>query len=361
MLKSASAWLCLGTCLTLASCGGSRENDAVALTEGSLSLALEQLVDGTIIVASEQFASEVSDFNNSVDSFCSAPDEAGLSQLQTDWKTMADSWYRLLPFNFGPLFDDTVFPVYQFVDSYRVRGTNYTATVRSNIQTLIDSESETELGSSYFDGLTFQYVGLLPLEVVAFETASDQSQVAADIVAEFIQQPRKCEVMEGLAGSVQNRADYVVNGWTLDHLESGTSYRDLFLAGDLDDGSEPLTALISAVQSYLDYLQQRDTVSNVAALSGNAWPEMQASIDVITELLEGSESTTVSLFDLMESAGNSADADTVRSNLEQANDAISDQDATSFNSMAAALDGNFKREIPDGLDVSLGINFSDGD
>ncbi|MDP2613988.1 hypothetical protein Q8W27_17110, partial [Oceanobacter sp. 2_MG-2023] len=76
---------------------------------------------------------------------------------------------------------------------------------------------------------------------------------------------------------MQNRADYEVNGWTLDHLESGTSYRDLFLAWDLDDGSEPLTALISAVQSYLDSLQQRDTVSNVAALSGNAWPEMQAS------------------------------------------------------------------------------------
>jgi hypothetical protein len=25
------------------------------------------------------------------------------------------------------------------------------------------------------------------------------------------------------------------------------------------------------------------------------------------------------------------------------------------------LDGNFKREIPDGLAVELGINFSDGD
>tara|TARA_R110000868_G_scaffold94448_7_gene260576 strand:- start:4170 stop:5273 length:1104 start_codon:yes stop_codon:yes gene_type:complete len=359
IFKSASLWFCLGACLSLASCGGSRENDAAVLSEGSLALALEQVIDGTVIVASEQFASEVSHFNSSIDSFCAAPDESGLSQLQADWKTMANAWYQLVPFNFGPLYDDTVFPAYQYVDSFRVRGTNYTATVRTLIQNLITAD--TDVSSSYFDTRTFQYVGLLPLEVAVFETASGQSQLAADIITEFQQQPRKCEVMAGLAGSLQNRADYVVNGWTADHLESGTPYRDLFLAAELDDGSAPLTALISAVQSYLDYLQQRDTVSNVAALSGNAWPEMQASIDVISEMLDGSEATTVSLLELIESAGNITEANTVRSNLVQASDAISDQDATTFNSMAAALDGNFKREIPNGLDVSLGINFSDGD
>ena len=69
----------------------------------------------------------------------------------------------------------------------------------------------------------------------------------------------------------------------------------------------------------------------------------------------------MSLASLMQASGNQTSVDTVRSNLAMARDSISDLDATSFNSAAALLDGNFKREIPDSLDVNLGINFTDGD
>ncbi|MGB1091104.1 MAG: hypothetical protein ACPGYX_03185, partial [Oceanobacter sp.] len=143
--------------------------------------------------------------------------------------------------------------------------------------------------------------------------------------------------------------------------ESGTPYRDLFLAGETDDGSEPLTLLLTTGQEFLDYLNNRNTVTYVASLSGQPWQMMTQSMNQLEGLLDGFSEELVSLFELMDSAGGGNEVTTVSENLAMANEAIEDQDATSFNAAAALLDGNFKREIPDSLDVSLGINFSDGD
>ncbi|WP_221799985.1 imelysin family protein [Oceanobacter mangrovi] len=344
--------------LMLTGCGGSRANDEPTLSEGSIDKALEQMVDNTIIPAATGFAAEVTAFSESAEDFCAAPDSETLATLQQQWISMENRWYQLLPFNFGPLNDDVVFPAYQYIDSFRVRGTNYTSTVRTQLASWIAADST--LNADFFDGKTFQYVGVLALEVLVFEDA-DRSQLASDIVADFEADSRRCDALQGLAGSLQNKADYVVNGWTVDHLDSGSSYRTMLLAGETDDGSEPLTELITSVQEFYDYLTQRDTVSNIAQLADSSWQAMSASIDITSELLEGTDATTVSLFQLMEIGGNSTDVETVRSNLTAAREAISAQDSTTFNSLAASLDGNFKREIPDGLDVSLGINFSDGD
>ncbi len=350
--------------LLLSGCGGERANDEAALSAGSVDLALEQIIDNTVIPSAQAFQSQVSAFNSAASSFCTSPDATGLSNLQSSWNAMALAWYGLVPFNFGPLFDDTVFPQYQYIDSYRVRGTDYTATVRTNQAGLINGD--TELSSSYFDARTFQYVGLLALEVASYEALADgvtddNRTDAATVLAEYQASDRRCGILTGLAGSLQSRADYVVNGWTVDSQSSGTPYRDLFLAGETIDGAEPLTEMISAVQSYLDYLQQRNTVGNVAQIAGTSWAQMSASIASIEATLAGTENSTITLFGLMTAGGNSTDVDTVQANIDAARVAIASENTTDFNSLAAELDGNFKREIPDGLDVSLGINFSDGD
>lgn len=350
--------LCVAAAGWLAGCDGTRPNDVASLTQESLDLAIEQVVDNTIIPATNDFLSASQDLSGSLEEFCAAPDRAGLETLQERWKTLATNWYGVLPFNFGPVNDDVVFPAYLYIDSYRLRGTNYTETVRTEIDNLLASSDE--LNTSYFEGKTFQYVGLLALEVALFETAASQNSNLDAVVAEFVSTPRKCELASGLAGLMEEKAQYIVDGWNTSYLEGESSYRTLFLAGDLD-GSTPLVVLITSVQEYLDYLDARDTVNNVAQLSANNWAQMSKGIDVIEELLEGTDASTVSLLGLMDNSGNGTNADTVRANIAAAREAIADQDSVSFNSMAAALDGNCKREIPDSLDVSLGINFTDGD
>lgn len=352
---------CLGlmAAANLSGCGGTRENDPASLTQASLDLAIEQVVDNTIIPAANRFLVSSQGLNASLDSFCAAPDASGLADVQASWKTLATDWYGVLPFNFGPLNDDVVFPAYLFVDSYRLRGTDYTETVRSEIDSLL--AADTALTTEYFDGKTFQYVGLLALEVALFETAASQNADVNAVVAEFVATPRKCELATGLAGLMEAKAQYIVDGWQTSYLEGADSYRTLFLAGEIDDGSTPLVVLITAFQEYLDYLNQRATVSNVARLSGNAWSQMAMSVDALDAMLGGSDSATVSLLGLMDNSGNTTNADTVRANIAAIRNAIADEDAVTFNSMAATLDGNLKREVPDSLDVSLGINFTDGD
>lgn len=349
----------LGSGLLLAGCDASRPNDVATLTQGSLDLAIEQVIDNTVIPAVSTFASTTMTFNSQLADFCTAPDASSLEATRSAWKTLANHWYQVLPFNFGPVNDDLVFPAYLYIDSYRLRGTDYSETVRTEIDNLLAGDDE--LDSNYFAGKTFQYVGLLALEITLFETAASQSTDSDAVVAEFVAQPRKCEIASGLAGLMQQKADYVKDGWLVAYTGSSQPYRSLFLAGETDDGSTPMVTLITVAQEYLDYLNQRNTVSNVAKLSSNAWVEVSRSLDVIEDLLEGTDSSTVTLFGLMASSGNSSAVDTVRSNIALAREAISDQDAVTFNSAAATLDGNFKREIPDSLDVSLGINFTDGD
>ena len=108
-------------------------------------------------------------------------------------------WYRLSIYNFGPLDDDLIFPAYTFIDSLRLRGTDYTGTVRSEITA--DISGDFSLDDDYYALKTFNKVGLLALESVIFETASSEhSQVSENIIAEYQDQSRKCDVLKGLAG-----------------------------------------------------------------------------------------------------------------------------------------------------------------
>jgi hypothetical protein len=63
----------------------------------------------------------------------------------------------------------------------------------------------------------------------------------------------------------------------------------------------------------------------------------------------------------MRSSNYDASIETVEDNLQTLRTSIELQDITEFEIAAAQLDGNFKREIPEGLEVELGINFTDGD
>ena len=88
---------------------------------------------------------------------------------------------------------------------------------------------------------------------------------------------------------------------------------------------------------------------------------MQASIEATEAIVEGDQGSVVTLASLMLAAQEESALLSVRDNFERAYEAIDDQSNLDFYTAAGLLDGNFKREIPDGLAVELGINFSDGD
>lgn len=343
----------------VAGCVG-KDRGEKPIDASDISTALEQAVDQSIIPAVQAFKLEVSTLEQSAEAFCNTPGSEALSTLQNSWLITFERWYALSIYNFGPLNDDIVFPAYTFIDSLRLRGTNYLETVRSEIAG--DVNNSTTLNAEYFAAKTFQNVGLLAVESASFETSTaEHSQQATDILADFNNQPRKCDVLLSLTGQLMRWADYTEEGWLTQYKNSAESYRSLFLNDQLEDGSAPITQLIVAVQEFLDYLQARNVVNVAAPLAGNSWAAISSTIDAVEELLQGSEHTTISLFDIMIATGNQNAVDTVQGNIAQIRSAIASEDADMLEITLGYLDGNFKREIPDSLDVELGINFSDGD
>ena len=345
--------------LLLTACGGSRENDPPPVTEDSLNLALSEAVDQTIIPAVDAFYADAQVFDSAAAEFCLLVDAAGLAALQSHWRSLSESWFRLLPYNFGPLDDDLIFPPYSFIDSYRPRGRAYTETVREQIAAWVSGSMV--LDTAFFTAQSFNKVGLLAVESALFETIDTQSQSRLDIVDEFQRKSRKCEVLVGLSTQLVLRAQSISEGWHIAFQGKGASYRSLFLGNQLEDGSESLATLITAVQQYLDYLSKRHVVTASAAIADYAWPSVSAAVDGIETMLRGTEQSSLSFFALMKAGGYEASVETVENNLKMIRSSIEFEDALQFEVAISQLDGNFKREIPNGLEVELGINFTDGD
>lgn len=340
-------------------CGGERQNDPVILTDTTLATAVRQVIDYSVMPAVTSFSSASKDLEVSVTQLCATPNLVSLNVAQQEWTDLAEAWYHLAPYLFGPLNDNVVLPDYLFIDSLRQRGNDYTATIRNELLNMTNGDMT--LNAAYFESLNFQKVGLLALEVGLFQTLSE-SQNNNDIVLELIDQPRKCTAILGLSKYLQSFAAKFNNEWKSNYQQTGKPYRDVFLAGETEDGSEPLTLLLTRIQEHFEYLKQRSVADQAAKIAGQSWLLMSASVSAAEQFLSGLEGmTTVSLADLMTSSGSTVALASVRDNLARAKEAVNDQSPTDFYVACALLDGNLKREIPDSLAVQLGINFTDGD
>ena len=95
----------------LTACGGERKNDPLILTDDTLNTALTRIIDQTVIPSVEAFSSDTDALVVATSDFCSGPDTDGLEQVQSAWEKSTTSWYRILPFLFGPPDDNLLTPV----------------------------------------------------------------------------------------------------------------------------------------------------------------------------------------------------------------------------------------------------------
>lgn len=352
-------------CLLLCVCAGlvhcdTRRNEPVVASEDNLAHALTLATDTQIIPVVQAFAEQADVLRDSAYDFCTRFTASALEQTQNQWIATNNRWFRLAAYRFGPLNDNLVLPPYIYVDSLRLRGTQYIETVRSEMSE--DVLGTQALTQAYFTGKPFQQVGLLALEAALFETVTEpRSQALADITAEYQQHPRKCEVLTQLSELLQERAADFYAGWTIAYGDGEVPYRTLFLQNQLADGTPPLTLLLTSVQEYLNYLRARHVVSNSAPVAGTAWQALEAALDETALLLNGTEPEGIRFFGIMRNAGYGNHVEEVQQNIAFAKTAIAERNATDLEAALSLLDGNFKRQIPEGLDVVLGVNFSDGD
>lgn len=330
--------------------------------------ALRTGVDETIIPAMETFAAEATAMEEQAEALCSEPTETGLTTLRDQWLELSFAWNRAAVWFLGPLDDDLITPSMIFIESMRQRGIDYVDTVRETIaEALTDS---IPLDAAYFEGLAFNRVGIVALEVLLFDDGTEaRSTALADVLAALRGSPRRCTYLEGMARLLGQRARGVAAGWTESFGSTGVPFRDQLLAGELEDGSDPVVAVILSVVSHLEYVRRRKLEGVMdARLAGAARPEaapffqnIAASLDAMKALMEAPGGGT-GFFDAMEARGFSGDVETVRASFAEAEAAITEardrgQAAEDF----LELETNFRREVPLALGVDLGINFSDGD
>ncbi|HCM06793.1 MAG TPA: hypothetical protein DIC30_12365, partial [Oceanospirillales bacterium] len=315
-----------------------------------------------------RFQQQVESLVDESESFCTSGNITtdNLALLQDQWINTNLAWYELLPYLFGPMINSEVLPTYIFIDYHRQRGDIDLSTIRGNIDTLIASSDDASYEST-LSNLGANSLGLLALETALFEDAASQSTIATDIATEFQNMPRKCQLLIDFGNKVLVRAESIQQGWSTDYRDTGISYRDLVINGQLEDvlddeaGDSAVEKITVAVQEFYDYLGKRDVTINVAQLSSSVWSALEASLESTEELLAGTSSTTISFNSIMENNRFEQTVVDIDANMQVFRTAVDENNTVDMQAAAKILDGNFKREVPDALDIELGLNFSDGD
>lgn len=344
-----------------------------------IDIAVADIIDHTVTPALDSFLQETETLSNLSASFCDSTPKTDndLSALQSQWITTNNVWFTLSPYLFGPLTspDFLTAEAFWYIDSYRQRGNDSTSTVRSDIATMLSKTDA--LDSATFSTKNFNKVGLLALEVLLFETSGSgsqyqsQSQATADITSEYQTTPRKCDILTGQATELNRRVAIIHNAWHKDYRDKKIGYRDLLVnkklestftkSNDIDgDGKPAFTRLVVSTQQHLDFLTKRNITTQSAQLSNSIWQALEHTHNSLQEFLAGTDQTTISLYRMMDN-GYDANITTLKENMEFFKRAITDKNTTDFKSFSAALDGNFKRELPQALNTQLGLNFTDGD
>lgn len=322
---------------------------------------MRDTVETSIVPGVEAFSSEAQAMLADAEAFCGGPSDDGLGQLRTRWLSLSEAWNGIAAYNFGPLDDDVIVPKIIFIESMRQRGTDYTQTVRDGLLRGLGSDEVLDL--DYFDRQTFDEVGMLALEVLIYEDSREGNSIdPADVLADYDVSPRKCDYLRGVAGLLAADAAEVELGWTTEFAGSGEAFRDTMTKATLDDGTEPVVALLVALQQHVDYIKVRKLETTLdAQLSGHFYPNVLAGLDSMETLLAQPDEDSFGLLERMVATGNTAEVELVTDSFATARAAAIAEDRDALTAALGVLDGNLKREIPDALGVELGLTFTDGD
>lgn len=347
----------LSLSLLLAACGGGGGSSSGGGTDTStdgLSTAQRQALvsaisEQQIVPAINDFHSAASQLHSEASDWCQSPNADGLANVQQQWINTADAWFKAQLFNFGPADADPVFPLYTYIDSLRLRGTDYRETVRTSQANWLQQDN---LDTAFFAEQRFQYVGLLALEEALF--------YGQDLAQSYLNDAKRCDILTGLSEQLHTRSQTLALGWSTNYNGTGTAYGQLLNNNQLPSARDAMAQLLISGQEYLDYLKKRSVISQAGTSADVSWQlvgsALAASKQLLTQPYAGS-----SILDRMKAQGYELSVNAVNSNIAMAEQALADRDADGFYAAIGMLDGNFKREIPVALGIELGINFTDGD
>lgn len=359
--------LALGLSATLIAACGSEDSPPPVQTD-PVPLAVERIVEDRIVPAMTAFADEARALEESIDSACPSPGEAQVDEWQAHYLTMREHWAVASCYNLGPLDDDLIIPSVIFIESMRLRGTDYTETVREHVAMTLASDEP--LDDAFFDDLSFKNIGILALEVLLFEdTTEAHTTSSSTIAAEYAANPRKCTYAKAVSRRLADRAERVATGWTTEYKDTGKPFSEHMKGEALEDGSVPAQALLLAVFGHIDYLEKRKVNAILdLRIATASRPEarpfyagLETMVDEVEVLFATYSAEGHTFADIIGRRGFVDEIASLRADIEtmRASTGAEDRDATSTS--IAVLRDSLAVLVPDALGVYLGVNFSDGD
>lgn len=364
------------TITSLLSGCGSESDSEIITSQSEVDLAIETAIKESTVPAIDDFALKISTLNTEIDNFCTGPaDTTKLSTVQNAWKDSFNSWYGVLPFKFGPLsITNNSSAALDYIDFYRnataANQTIFLDNSNSEISTFIDAAgtiSETSLSNSRPKEL-----GLLTLETALFETLAGDSTTASNIVIDFNNETEKCDFIQAIGYELNTRTTTIQNQWKVDYRNTGISYQTLFSQNTLEEyfssfdddgkGTPASEAVVVSIQEFLDFIGNADIINELNRYGNDTiWSALAKSVDSIEKILDQSDTTELSIYAVMKNNGYEQDVETIKTNIIDLKDKITNKNITDFEAAAKALDGNFKTSVINGLNINKGLTFADGD
>lgn len=364
--------------IALTACGGSSSGGSAGGV-GSKDYLLEvmnQTVDSVIVPSYLSFNQKAVTLQETIVPLCTGTTTAiQVEAAQTAWQELSQQWNRIALYNLGstvgPMNDNLFTPLRDRIDaSIANKGDSKFASVRTG--TITNVQSSDELNLAYSAALAPPLVGLLPLEILLFSDLLTTNDVnSTEIATSFNNGTRKCLYTAVIAADVAKTSKTVYQGWTESYKNTGKSFQQIFKDGKsvLENDNEPVVELLISIQKYLNFYKDKkilDTDSETfelvgATISDNFYADAFATIEQLKLLLQGQTGTKISFFAQMRARGASQDVALIQDNIAKVKSAIENKNLKNMDYYIGRLDGNVKRELAQGVGISLGINFADGD
>ena len=376
-IKKSHLSVLLASVLTFGMSGCGSDTDSTITTSLSeVDLAIQHSINFTAIDAIDGFSQNIETLYNDVETFCTTTNTNTLIAAQSSWTNSYIAWYKVLPFQFGPLANtDNSSPILDYIDAYRnateSNRTSNLAAINPLITTLMASAEA--ITQTSFSNTRAKEVGLNVLETALFTTTSGSTDTA-DIVAEFNAQSTKCDIIDALSYELTRRTSFVHAQWENNYRETTLSYQYLFTNNLLEDyfsvidvqgdgtGTPASEELVVSLQEFLDFAGNANLFTDLTRYSSTTiWQALEASITTIENILDQTPETELTLLAIINNNGYEQDVETIELNIASIKQAITEQNTTDFTAAVRALDGNFKTSVLDGLNINKGLTFADGD
>ncbi len=360
--------------IAMAGCG-SDSKSIIETQPSEVDLAIQHSINGSIVLAVTEFNQSIVTLNESIDNFCGDKSTVQLEALQASWKSSFITWYKVLPFKFGPLANsDNSSAILDYIDSYRnATPANRISNLTNRIPLLTSLITAGDaITINNFSNSRPKDVGLLMLESAIFSTITNNTS-NVNIATEYTNTPKKCDIIQALGQELINRASHVEQQWNTDYRDTGKSYEFLFTNNELENyfsvtdvegdgtGKPASEDLIVSIQEFLDFTGNAELFTELAIYSDTIWSALDASINIIDGLLDQSSQSQLTLLSIIKNNGYEQDVSTIKENIAFIKQSIIDKNKIDFIAAIRALDGNFKTSVLNGLNINKGLTFSDGD